>query len=657
MDWEHLILEKEKWQENTFNAIKSDLIAAKNNSFVRYENSKENHLVMIYGKSQVGKTALILNMIGIKDEYSKKVYETLRAGVTRGNSSTSTAIIYSKSDTDQYGCSLSAINELTTKDVSYYDEAGIIKRLKEIREDVESNRMASDKILFIYIPNQYFVDDSATNNISIMDMPGVESRNHKEDLHVRNLLTRYIPISSVCIIACHATDIQSLETTELPDQTDWKNMVHRCILVVTHSYSAGTIKCYFKTDTSKRERNFYDYVKEVYKNKIGKILGENPEREVYPIDVGDSFKTLCDEEIQDETDRKEIIDTRDRILSELRQSIINHKGERLKSAIEDLKAIAVHYGEEEIKEISENVKLYNEKIAGIEKRIESAGKYIELLNNTDDTEDEEENIISSLESRKQKILDLKEAYIHGLSSEILGFVESNNLYKERRGRKYLKDKEKSTLRHIREYIFGLVEEFLKNLIKTADLDDYINKSDVLRQIDTDYILAKESKLYPPKNGLFSGREKVYFEDTEEICNSIQYSVNLMLKSCMNQCIEAIDSSIQKEKNEQKKIADQLARHRKRIQELNSEIDDYNKEISELIEQQEIIKKKKQQDEETLKIWLSYAHEAYMAQRDDIVMRINTSSSSDEKLMQLLLLGLLDKNYENVMGGVNDGKHN
>ena len=117
MEWNQLFIKKEDWQRKSFEMIKNDLISARENRFVRYENTKENHLVMIYGKSQIGKTTLILNMIGLKPDYFNEVYETLRAGVPRGNSSTSTAIIYAKSINEQYGYALSSINAVSSKDI------------------------------------------------------------------------------------------------------------------------------------------------------------------------------------------------------------------------------------------------------------------------------------------------------------------------------------------------------------------------------------------------------------------------------------------------------------------------------------------------------------------------------------------------------------
>ena len=43
---------------------------------------------------------------------------------------TSTAIIYTKSVNEQYGCALSSLNDLSSKDTQYYDKKGMIRHLE-----------------------------------------------------------------------------------------------------------------------------------------------------------------------------------------------------------------------------------------------------------------------------------------------------------------------------------------------------------------------------------------------------------------------------------------------------------------------------------------------------------------------------------------------
>ena len=60
--------------------------------------SNEKKLAILYGKSQVGKTTLILALMGIKSDSFKKVEDILRAGREKGKSSTSIAIKYGYSN-------------------------------------------------------------------------------------------------------------------------------------------------------------------------------------------------------------------------------------------------------------------------------------------------------------------------------------------------------------------------------------------------------------------------------------------------------------------------------------------------------------------------------------------------------------------------------
>ena len=100
MTLEKYLDDRETWQNNTIEEIKKKVIYKPKS----LKNSRVGEkLVAIYGPPQIGKTTLILCLIGIAPEFQKKVYNDIRAGVPRGNSSTSTAIIYHQIDADLYG--------------------------------------------------------------------------------------------------------------------------------------------------------------------------------------------------------------------------------------------------------------------------------------------------------------------------------------------------------------------------------------------------------------------------------------------------------------------------------------------------------------------------------------------------------------------------
>ena len=655
MEWNQLFLKKEDWQRKTFKMIKSDLISAKDNRFVRYDNTEENHLVMIYGKSQVGKTTLILNMIGLKPDCFSEVYETLRAGVPRGNSSTSTAIIYAKSVNKQYGCALSSINALSSKDTQYYDKKRMIAHLEKIRQQVENNKVPPNSILFIYIPKNYFIQDSTADSISIMDMPGIESRNHKEDIHVQNLMTKYIPISSVCIIACRSNEIQSLETLVLPNHLEWKRMEHRFILVITHAYNDGTTKQYFRTTPSKRTSNFYDYVVDAYTQEIRKILGAKNQTEVYPVDVGDTLTRLCNEEIKRDNDRKEIIETKDRVLANLRKSIIGHKGERLKSALMDLDIIIKHYRKDEIQRINEEISVLCSKIDNKKNLIKRTDHDIKELSGEDSEQDELLSEIKELEKVSGQFNSLLYSCVSELSSQTKQYILESSLFKSKGNDDYLKDKEQQVLGFMRTTVSASVKRYIQSinrLIRQADIDIIINSAQMQIEADS-FILEEQNSIYPPKNGLFSKREKVLLESIEAICVSIQGSINKHLNSYVNNCISEIEKHISDKRQQINRISSSIKQEEGKKKKYLSEIKSLEKQIEELKSSKKDIEQKKTQDQKTLATYLEYAERAYIEQRNNVIQQINKSKSADDKLLLILFLGVLDKDYQKVTGGIHE----
>lgn len=655
MEWNQLFLKKEDWQRKTFEMIKSDLISAKDNRFVRYDNTEENHLVMIYGKSQVGKTTLILNMIGLKPDCFSDVYETLRAGVPRGNSSTSTAIIYAKSVNEQYGCALSSLNALSSKDTQYYDKKRMIAHLEKIRQQVENNKVPPNSILFIYIPKNCFIQDSMADSISIMDMPGIESRNHKEDIHVQNLMTKYIPISSVCIIACRSNEIQSLETLVLPNHLEWKRMEHRFILVITHAYNDGTTKQYFRTTPSERTGNFYDYVVDAYAREIRKILGAKNRTEVYPVDVGDTLTRLCNEEIKRDSDRKEIIETKDRVLANLRKSIIDHKGERLKSALMDLDVIINHYGENEIQHIDEEISVLCSKIDNKNNLINRTDRDIEKLIGEDGEQDELLSEIKELEKVSEQFYSLLYSCVSDFSSQTKQYILKSSLFKCNGNDNYLEDKEQQVLGFMRTTVLASVEQYIQSinrLIRQADIDIIINSAQMQTEADS-FILEEQNSIYPPKKGLFSKREKVLLESIEAICVSIEGCINKHLNSYVNNCISEIKKSIIDKRQQRNRISSSIKQEEGKKKKYLSEIKSLEKQIEELKSSKKDIEQKKTQDQKTLAMYLEYAERAYIEQRNNVIQQINESKSADDKLLLILFLGVLDKDYQKVTGGIHE----
>ena len=467
---DRLFLDKYDWQKDAFNRIKSQLLSVWDNPFVQYNYTAATHLVCVYGKSQVGKTTLILNMIGLKDDDDSKrdVSEVLRGGIAHGNSSTSTAIIYSQSESDDlYGVRIETLEGKELSVVEYCTSDGMLQKLQSIRNDVEKNLFSNKAILHISIPKKYFSSSDTDNKISILDLPGVESRNILERAHVESLMNRYIPLSSVCIIACTSNEIKSLKKLELPNNIDWKNLPHRFFVVITRSYSAGNIKSYFNKPHKEREpKLFSDFLRNEYKPELSKIFGKDYKTKIFLLDMGDSFVRLCND-LKNKKDRSELTETRDCYLSSLRKSILSSKGNSLYSCIKELRTIVNKIEENKIIQLKEIGKKKEEKKNQIVNGIE---KLKNRRNNYCDRNQEVESAIKRLENLNETIqkelLDEAKFFSNDLIKKIKEEIEKKSLLKEKNGTIYFYDKDKECLKVIQNYLMAHLNEVIGSKVSS-----------------------------------------------------------------------------------------------------------------------------------------------------------------------------------------------
>ena len=654
MTLNRIFQDKDNWKKDTINLIKKDLLSIANNRFIQIS---QTHLVCLYGKTQVGKTTLILNMIGLKDECKKMVSEVLRGGVKRGNSSTSTAIIYSQNSTDnnanKYGIKIETLEgQSITSDFEYFTPEEMILKLQSIRANVENNKFSNKAILHISIPKEYFSPSASKSRISILDLPGVESTNKNEKAHVESLMTRYIPISSVCIIACPCNAIQSLEYEELPNNINWKRNAHKFLVVVTKSFSSGIIKSYFDTPREKRVKGFKEFVQDRYEGELETILGTDNKTIVFPLDIGDSFETLMTNELNNNEDRIEVLQTRDSILHSLQDTIIKHRGgndEKKRQIIEETK------NDLEKKKAKRETDLRN------------------IVTNHQELDKENRGIkeqLTKLEELNKSI----EGLVHGASSyssiiikDVKRIINKENLYKTKDGIQYLFDKEKKCF----ETIITSLTTQLNNLIDTTksimeddedygfSVDIYVNK--IVTSIFSKFRDNYEQKLYPHdtdiiqkvKNFFGKGR-KIGLQEAYGYIKNIDQYIQSEIKSSV---IAPCNTKIKKEKDN---ITRKIQINERRIIRAENKIKEYKDEIENILskieannEKLDIVLRQKKHDKETLNKYLQYAEVAYLRQRNNIINKINSDITTSERILYILFLGVLENDYESLINAPNE----
>lgn len=107
--------------------------------------------VAVYGKTQVGKTSLILELMGVAPEAQARVCKVLRGGRPEGQSATTMATVYRRSADKRWHLRGAEIG-----DTSYRDDVSMGKALGEIRSRMSRRELEAGDGCTIFIPSDCF---------------------------------------------------------------------------------------------------------------------------------------------------------------------------------------------------------------------------------------------------------------------------------------------------------------------------------------------------------------------------------------------------------------------------------------------------------------------------------------------------------------------
>lgn len=279
--------------------------------------TSKNVIITVFGKSQVGKTTLILKLSGISSEYFDIVSKTLRGGSPPGSPCSPTAIIYKQSDDNNY----------------YYSESGSEKRekaddnemckiLKKLRANVEKGKYTNLEMVEIHIPKKYYTISENNLKITIIDLPGYGSSIKEEHAHTEKLFKKYLPLSSLRLLVENANNIVSLENINKGNRNavDWQYQPEVYRVVLTRSASAeSATKEILKHKLFKKD-DLLKFYTDIFNNKL---INVPKDVKIYPLEYGESWKeqkknnsklfNICDPIFEDLLNnlRKDIIDSAD----------------------------------------------------------------------------------------------------------------------------------------------------------------------------------------------------------------------------------------------------------------------------------------------------------------------------------------------------------
>lgn len=240
--WHKLHTQQSDWAFRAYSRL-IETLSADVQEKLRLNDQTAEPYIVIFGKTQVGKTTLLLDLMGIAPAQMAAVSQVLRGGREAGKSATATAMEYCRSENEFWGLSRQSKTELFQSDDDIKCELG------KMREEMEHGHLVLDSPCVVHIPKQFFAEASSTApNVRILDLPGDNPANQEEQKHVNRMAKTYLPFADLILLVGRGDDLGFLQpgVITLPGIEDWQAMPHRFRIVTTYSYLAQSVRDFLR---------------------------------------------------------------------------------------------------------------------------------------------------------------------------------------------------------------------------------------------------------------------------------------------------------------------------------------------------------------------------------------------------------------------------
>lgn len=240
--WTFLSQQRLSWAFHAYDRFINSLSQDVRERFPKGDEQGKAYVV-VFGKTQVGKTTLILDLMGISGESLKRVSKVLRGGRKAGKSATATAMEYRRSTDNHWRCASGVATDSAVP--MHCDDAAMETALGEIREHMFKKCLQAKNPFIIWIPNDCFDSDrNGGFSIRMLDLPGDHATDAVERKHVQQMAQRYIPNADLILLVGKGDDLSFLRpaSLELPNIEDWQIVPNRFRIVTTFSFTAQSVR-------------------------------------------------------------------------------------------------------------------------------------------------------------------------------------------------------------------------------------------------------------------------------------------------------------------------------------------------------------------------------------------------------------------------------
>jgi hypothetical protein len=253
--------------------------------------SNKEKLIGVYGPTQVGKTTLILNILGIRESYLEKVSLALRGNSQLGNSATVTATIYGTSADQYFWFEVSG-----SKPESCVTLDELSGKLATLRERIESLQELQQIQIEIRFPYMFFDEElikSGRYQVKIIDLPGDKSRNKKETRYVEHCLDAYLQRCEMILLVEISGQILNLLKNQRIPISSWSKQPFKYKVIILRAYTSDSVIEKFDANHIREKEDLVQGYKDEFERMASakdgiKKLGIS----VYPFEFGGSLHSL-----------------------------------------------------------------------------------------------------------------------------------------------------------------------------------------------------------------------------------------------------------------------------------------------------------------------------------------------------------------------------
>jgi len=226
------------WAFRAYDKFISSLSQEIQNRLTRKE-AKAEAFVVVFGKTQVGKTSLLLDLMGVQDESMGRVSQVLRGGRPEGRSSTVTTTEYRHSHNNDWG-----LRTDDTNDRWFSNDDEMKEALGEIRKAMEREELCLHSPCVIFIPLDCLCNDADQPKVRMLDLPGDQADRDVERKYVEKMAKDYVPLADLILLVGRGEDLGFLKpgALTLPGIEYWQSVPRRFRIITTYSFTAQTVQ-------------------------------------------------------------------------------------------------------------------------------------------------------------------------------------------------------------------------------------------------------------------------------------------------------------------------------------------------------------------------------------------------------------------------------